>query len=92
MIYKLKYSDKSTAIADLKAKGCLDEDGKKMPLPTHNVVFVGKIVETPATYDDEGNQLTAPTFKEGYHVDVMDERDIDFGANREHPTNEYHKF
>jgi len=91
-IYKLQYQDKAEAIADLKVKGCLDEDGVRMPLPTHNVVFIGKIVETTATYDDEGNQLTAPKFKEGYHVDVMDEReDLVFNAERTYPENPYHK-
>ena len=91
--YKLVYPDKETAIADLKSKDILDEDGNKKSFPTHNVVFDIKVPETKATYDEQGEILSPATFKEGYHVDVMDERlDLDFGSYRKFPKQEYHKF
>ena len=91
--YKLVYPDKETAITDLKSKDILDEYGNRNSFPTHNVVFVGKIVDVKGTYGEQGEVLTPPTFKEGYHVDVMDERlDLDFGEYRKFPTKEYHTF
>lgn len=92
MIYKLKYTDKDEAIKDLKTKGILNKSNS-FKMPTHNVVFVGLIPETYGTYDEEGNELTPPTFKAGFHVDVMDERlDLDFGSYRKFPEIEYHAF
>ena len=39
----------------------------------NNQSIIGKIVETPGTYDDEGNQLTAPTYLTGWHVNTTSE-------------------
>ena len=38
-----------------------------------NIDVIGKIVDTPGTYDDEGNQLTAPTYITGFHVNTTSE-------------------
>ena len=32
--------------------------------------IIGRVVETPATFDDEGNQLTPPVWREGWHVNT----------------------
>ena len=34
---------------------------------------IGKIVDTSGTYDEEGNQLTAPTYIIGWHVNTTSE-------------------
>ena len=89
--YKLKYTDKETAIADLKAKGVYDEDllfGDGI----HAVVEVGKVVLTDGTYDEQGNEITAPIFADGYHYDIMSETEINFGVNRTFPNNPKHAF
>ena len=39
----------------------------------HNQSIIGKIVDTPGAYDDEGNQLTAPTYIAGWHVNTTSE-------------------
>ena len=39
----------------------------------HNLSIIGKIVATPGTYDDEGNQLTASTYIAGWHVNTTSE-------------------
>jgi len=39
----------------------------------NNQSIIGKIVDTPGTYDDEGNQLTAPTYITGFHVNTTSE-------------------
>ena len=35
--------------------------------------IIGKIIDTPGTYDEEGNQLTAPTYITGWHVNTTSE-------------------
>ena len=39
----------------------------------NNQSIIGKIVDTSGTYDDEGNQLTAPTYIAGFHVNTTGE-------------------
>ena len=38
-----------------------------------NIDVIGKIVDTQGTYDDEGNELTAPTYLAGWHVNTTSE-------------------
>ena len=47
----------------------VDEEGN----PTHNhaIVHLGHIVTTPATYDDDGNELTPAVLSDNYSVDVL---------------------
>ena len=76
-IYKLNYTDKETAIADLLAKGVYQE-GLTYGQGIHAIVEIGKVVNIQGTYDDNGNVLTEPTFYDGYAYDVMSEQDIVF--------------
>jgi hypothetical protein len=86
-IYKLKYTTKAAAEKDLKKKGLLEYlEG------VHAVVEIGKIITTYGTYDEEGNELTAPIYASGYHYDVMCEQDIDFGSNSIEVNNPKHTF
>ena len=90
-IYKLNYSDKDFAIADLIAKGVYTEElvyGQGI----HAVVETGKIVLENGTYDEEGNELTPPIYADGYHFDVMSEQVIDFGINEIQVNNPKHNF
>jgi hypothetical protein len=97
-IYKLKYTNKETAIKDLLKKGVYVEttfnDVTSLTYGTgiHAVVEIGKIVTTDGTYDEEGNELTAPIYADGYHYDVMCEQDIDFGSNSIEVNNPKHEF
>jgi len=47
---------------------------------TQAVVNIGKVVEIPATYDDEGNELTPPVYYDGWAYDVMSSDLLDFGT------------
>ena len=76
-IYKLNYTDKETAIADLKAKGVYNKDlfyGEGI----HAVVEIGKVVKIEGTYDENGNIITEPIYYDGYAYDVMCEQEIVF--------------
>lgn len=72
-VYKLRYSDKDEAVNDLKAKGVLVDSDEGLIYGEHTqaVVYLGKLVDIQGTYDEQGNELTAPTFLDGYHVDIM---------------------
>ena len=93
-IYKLKYPDKETAIADLISKGVYQEiDGEMIYADGIDaVVEVGLIIDQEATFDEQGNILTEPTYREGYHFDIMTEIEIDFGENEIFPNNPKHTF
>jgi len=81
-IYKLKYTDKETAIADLIDKEVIDADNNYLQ-GTHAVVELGLIA---LTYGDE------PTYADGYHYDVMTEKEIDFGSAEIQVNNPKHNF
>lgn len=78
MIYKLKYTDKAEAIADLTAKGILTEDGYGQGV--HAVVELGIIA------------IDENTNADGYHFDVMADNVYDFGLNLIEPKNPKHAF
>jgi len=97
-ISKLKYTDKETAIADLLAKGVYKEVenlNKEIILSygqgIQAIVEIGKIVLENGTYDSEFNEITAPIFADGYHYDVMSEKEIEF-TNVIVVTNPKHTF
>lgn len=93
-IYKLKYTDKETAIADLIAKGVFQEIEGEMIYADgiDAVVEVGLLIDQEATFDENSNMLTEPTYREGYHYDIMAEIEIDFGGNEIFPNNPKHTF
>ena len=81
-IYKLKYTDKETAMADLLAKGVYVEVEEVLAYGEgiQAIVEIGLIVLENGTYDEEGNEITATVYADGYHYDVMSENEIDFGS------------
>jgi hypothetical protein len=93
-IYKLKYTDKETAIADLIAKGVYieTEDGQIYGEGVQAVVEIGKIMLEPPTFDEEGNETTSAVYADGYHYDVMSTETYDFGSNLVDPKNPKHAF
>ena len=93
-IYKLKYTDKESAISDLISKGVYQEiDGElSYSEDIHAVVEIGLIIDQEATFDEQGNLLTEPTYRDGYHFDIMTEIEIDFGENEIFPNNSKHTF
>ena len=97
MIYKLTYTDKEQALADLKAKGILVEvefNGEKHEAygsGVQAVVEIGLIMLTPPAM--EGMEVIGqPIYADGYHYDVMSDNTYDFGANLVEPKNPKHAF
>jgi hypothetical protein len=87
-IYKLKYTDKETAIADLLAKKVYVETEQVTEQDTEQVlsygqgiqaiVEIGLIVLENGVYDEEFNVIKEPVYADGYHYDVMSEKEIKF--------------
>ena len=98
-IYKLKYTDKETAIADLLAKKVyveVENLEKEITLQygqgIQAIVEIGLIVLENGTYDSEFNVITEPIYADGYHYDVMSSEVVDFGSAEIFPKNCFHSF
>tara|TARA_R110000744_G_scaffold354855_1_gene461274 strand:- start:73 stop:369 length:297 start_codon:yes stop_codon:yes gene_type:complete len=59
---------------------------------TASVVNIGKIVEVPAIYDEDGNILTQAVFYPGWAFDIMSSDILDFGTYEVYPVNAAHSF
>ena len=90
-IKKLKYATREQGIADLISKEIYTEELEYCE-GVHAVVEIGKVIDQEATFDEQGNLLTEPTFVDGYHFDIMTDNVIDFGANEIFPNNSKHTF
>lgn len=93
-IYKLKYSDKKTAIADLIAKRVYveTEEGLSYGEGVQAIVEIGQIIDKEPIFDADFTIIEEATYLDGYHFDVMSEIEIDFGVNEITPTNPKHSF
>ena len=93
-IYKLKYPDRETALSDLITKGVYQEIEGELSYSEgiHAVVEIGLIIDKEATFDEQGNLLTEPTYRDGYNFDIMSEKEIDFGVNEITTNNPKHTF
>jgi len=65
---KYSFGSKGAATTKINALG-VDEEGN--PTHPHSIVHLGNLVVTEGTYDEEGNELTAPVLSDTYHVDVL---------------------
>jgi len=90
-VYKLRYNNESESLDDLIAKGVINED-KSYTSITEAVVYIGNIIDVPATFNEEGEVLTDATFLDGYYVDVMLNEAVDFGDNEVVTNNPKHTF
>lgn len=48
----------------------LDEEGNLVPSPDVAIDEIGPITKTPATYDEDGKELTPAVVIEGHHVNI----------------------
>jgi hypothetical protein len=77
-IYKLKYLDRETAIADLIAKGVYNETN------LNGIIYLSYAATTQSVVE--------LGVIDGYHFDIMITQAIDFGTARVTPTNVKHAF
>jgi len=93
-IYKLQYDTKAQGDADLLAKGTYEviEGEQVYRNGTQAIVYLGKIVEVPATYDKDGKELTPPIYYSGVFYDLMTTEEYDFGIHELFPVDCVHSF
>ena len=69
---KYSFGSKGAATTKINALGTItDAEGNEMPSHPHAIVHLGNLVEVAGTYDEEGNELTAPVMSSSYHIDVL---------------------
>ena len=97
-IYKTNFPTEQEGKDYLLSIGVLIEidgdEGKEIVFSkdTAAVVYIGKVVKIPATYDDEGNIITPAVYYDGYAIDVMSSLDLDFGEFMVYPIEAAHSF
>ena len=87
-IYKLQYDTKAEGDADLLSKGTYEviEGEQVYRNGTQAIVYLGKIVEIPAT------DTTPPVYYSGVFYDLMTTEEFDFGIHELFPVNCVHSF
>lgn len=98
MEYKLKYSDRETAIKDLVARGIYIETEFEgvtwlyFGQGIDAIVEAGIICLTQPTFDEDGKELTPAVYAEGYHFDILTDNVYEFGTIRIFPKNSRYTF
>lgn len=71
-IGKYEFDSKEQAETKIKALGtAIDENGNEYPTHKHTIVQLGNIVLQQGTYDENGDELTAPVLSNKWHVDAL---------------------
>ena len=68
---KYEYPSQELAETRIAALPHQEVDGESYPSHSHTIVKLGHVVVTEGTYDEEGNELTAPVLADKYSVDVL---------------------
>jgi len=92
MTYFLRFSDETSGLAALEVAGFLDEDGQPIT-STHDYALdvIGSIT-VGGEWDEEGNELVAPTTLDGWHVNYVGELPDGWEAFEVTPTVPYRVF
>lgn len=82
-VYRLNYASKQGFEDAMKDRGVLVEvDGKLIyGSITLSIVRPIIIVDTPATYDVDGNELTPTVLSTRYHADIKVTEELDFSSS-----------
>ena len=93
-IYKTNFETKEQGTEYLLNIGVLVEQDEEIVFAkdTAAVVYIGKVVKIPATYDKEGNIITPAVFYPGYAIDVMSSKKLDFKEFAVYPIEAAHSF
>ena len=93
-IYKTNFPTEQEGKDYLLSIGVLVETDEQIVFAkdTAAVVYIGKVVKIPATYDADGNELTPAVYYDGYAIDVMSSSNLDFGAFMVYPVEAAHSF
>lgn len=90
-VYKLHYTNKEIAIADLISKQVYNSD-LTYANGIQAVVEIGKIISKNSVIDENFKVITEAEYFLGYAFDVMCEQTIDFGTAEIKVKNPKHSF
>jgi hypothetical protein len=68
---KYEFESQDLAETRIAALPYSEVDGESHPSHSHTVVKLGNVVVEQGTYDEEGEELTAPVLADKYSVDVL---------------------
>jgi hypothetical protein len=69
---KYEFSTEADARTAINALGtATDMEGNEVPSNPHTIVTLGHITKTPATYNEDNEELTAAILAASYSVDVL---------------------
>jgi hypothetical protein len=94
-IYKTNFPTEQEGKDYLLSIGVLVETDEQIVFAkdTAAVVYIGKVVKIPATYDADGNIITPAIYYDGYAIDVMNANpNLDFGSFMVYPVEAAHSF
>ena len=84
-MYCYRFPDRATFLGLCDTLGWLSEVTEESPEASliaytsdRAIDEVGPVQTTPGTYDEEGNELTAPVFDTCHHVNLQGEHPVEF--------------
>ena len=84
-MYCYRFPDRATFLGLCDTLGWLSEVTEESPEASliaytsdRAIDEIGAIETTPGTYDEEGNELTAPIFDMSHHVNLQGARPVEF--------------
>ena len=96
MIHKrYTFTDKAQADSKISKFFDIDEEGNKIPNERAAFIYLDKFVLVQGQYDEEGDEVVAPTYSEGYALDVvwhdLEESPYGWKSYETEPDNPLHK-
>tara|TARA_R100000951_G_C2617133_1_gene173171 strand:+ start:48 stop:344 length:297 start_codon:yes stop_codon:yes gene_type:complete len=96
MIHKrYTFTDKAQADSKIEKFFDIDEEGNKIPNERAAFIYLDKFVLVQGEYDEDGVEIVAPTYTEGYALDVvwhnLEESPYGWKSYETEPDNPLHK-
>ena len=96
MIHKrYTFTDKAQADSKISKFFDIDEEGNKIPNERASFIYLDKFVLVKGEYDEQGVEIVAPTYSEGYALDVvwhnLEESPYGWKTYETEPDNPLHK-
>ena len=96
MIHKrYTFTDKAQADSKISKFFDIDEEGNKIPNERASFIYLDKFVLVKGEYDEQGMEIVAPTYSEGYALDVvwhnLEESPYGWKTYETEPDNPLHK-
>ena len=96
MIHKrYTFTDKAQADSKIEKFFDIDEEGNKIPNERAAFIYLDKFMLVKGEYDEQGVEIVAPTYSEGYALDVvwhnLEESPYGWKTYETEPDNPLHK-